>query len=99
MTTKKLNRKLKKKLEAIIEELELENAVLKMERYMYFIPVYIYLYKDVPYNPQLEPYKITGEYKPSTTWIDSVPLIETTVGMISPANKNEFIALTYDYVC
>ena len=54
----------KKKLKKRIQELEAENLLL---RTMQWNPIYIYLYRDMPYNPYWIPYQ-PYRYLPTPGW-------------------------------
>lgn len=64
----------KKQLKKRIKELEAENLMLRTMAAISY-PVYIYLYRDIPYNPYWQPYRLPtpGWYvdyaNPQVTWI------------------------------
>ena len=63
----------KKELQKRIEELELKVAILEATQIAMY-PVYVYLYRDVPYNPYWQPYR----YVPDWTWRDPITWLQVT---------------------
>jgi hypothetical protein len=60
----------KKELKARIKELEIENTILHTQLKAVSYPVYIYLYRYLPYNPYWYDYTYPMDWRvePSTTW-------------------------------
>ncbi|KKK58328.1 hypothetical protein LCGC14_3045520 [marine sediment metagenome] len=60
----------KKQLKRRIRELEAENETLRLLAVSTY-PIYIYLYRDIPYNPYLLPYRFQPApiYDWSPTWV------------------------------